>query len=413
MFAGWPEYNGHSHDIPGIKFTYPQHPKFWFAKIYRQGRSQPMISFGPMSITLLLCALQGSVLAGLLFRTRRNQAANRCLAFFIIAFVALITPYIIGYAGFYDKWPWLSFAPFSYTLAFGPLIYFYAVSLVDKPPVSQWPHFMPVLLQFLAYALVFPLPLGTKNWWDGFAHASIISPALEFATLASIAAYGTAASRRYLVYRRWLGENRTDGVDFDPSWIPKFLIALAIVSMIWLGFMVANMINPMRDYFDQFVLYVIFSVLVVYLGIAGWRHSETPFPPMTARETVQTEAGAKPLVSERDWAGQGLIWLQQIDEAEHWRDAKLTLSSLARHLGTNTTYLSRALNDAAGENFNAIINRRRVASIQQRLSSPVETRDMMTLAFDAGFSSKASFNRAFAEFAGTSPSAWRLKSHRA
>ena len=134
---------------------------------------------------------------------------------------------------------------------------------------------------------------------------------------------------------------------------------------------------------------------------------------MTARETNQTEAETKPLASERDWEGQGLVWLNQIDKAEYWRDAKLTLSSLARHLGTNTTYLSRALNDAAGENFNAIINRRRVASIQQRLSSPVETRDMMTLAFDAGFSSKASFNRTFAEFAGTSPSAWRLKSHRA
>ena len=153
-----------------------------------------MISFGPMSISLLLCAFQGSVLAGLLFRTQRNQAANRCLAFFIIAFVALITPYIIGYAGFYDKWPWLSFAPFSYTLAFGPLIYFYTVSLVDKPPVSQWPHFMPVLLQFLAYALVFPLPLQTKNWWDGFAHAPIVSPTLEFATLASIAAWDCGSS---------------------------------------------------------------------------------------------------------------------------------------------------------------------------------------------------------------------------
>lgn len=371
-----------------------------------------MINFGPMSITLLVCAVQGLVLAILLLRARRNKAANRYLALLIVAFAALITPYIIGYAGFYDKWPWLSFAPFSYTLAFGPLIYFYTLSLVGPTPARTWPHFVPVFLQFLADALVFPFPLETKNWWDGFANAPIISPALEFATLFSMVAYGIAAFGRYRQYRKWLDDNRTDGVDFDPSWIRNFLVVLAGVALIWSGFVGANLINPARDYFDQFLLYVIFSTLVIYLGIAGWRHSETQFPTVISGgeqpaygETEQTERG-------RDWANQGNIWLSKIDAAEYWREADLTLTSLARHLGTNTTYLSRALNESAGENFNAVINRRRVAAIQQCLSSSQETRDLMTLAFDAGFSSKASFNRAFGEFAGMSPSAWRLKSQK-
>ena len=122
-----------------------------------------MIRFGPMSITLLLCAAQGLVLAGLLFGARGNRGANRYLGLLILAVAALITPYIIGYAGFYDRWPWLSFAPFSYTLAFGPLIYLYTVSLVGRAPSPVWPHFVPVGVQFLADALVFPLPLPTKD----------------------------------------------------------------------------------------------------------------------------------------------------------------------------------------------------------------------------------------------------------
>lgn len=371
-----------------------------------------MISFGPMSITLLLCAGQGLVLAALLVRARQNKKANHYLASLIIAVAALITPYIIGYAGFYDKWPQLSFAPFSYTLAFGPLIYFYTLSLVGNLPDRRWPHYLPVLIQFLADALVFPLPLETKNWWDGLAHAPVISPMLEIATLISIAAYGTAAYRRYRLYRQWLDDNRTDGVDFDPSWIRNFLIALAAVAFIWLGFIVANWINPARNYFDQFVLYVIFSVLVIYLGIAGWRHSETSFPVITKSERKPVDVDFDGRSPERNWAEQGRIWLQEIDAGEIWRDAELTLASLARRLGTNTAYLSRALNEGAGENFNAIINRRRVLAIQQWLSEPNETRDLLTLAFDAGFSSKASFNRAFSEFTGMSPSSWRLKSQK-
>jgi AraC-like DNA-binding protein len=369
-----------------------------------------MISFGPMSITLLICAVQGVALAALLLVAKRNQTANRCLALLIMAVVALITPFIIGYAGFYDKWPQLNFAPFSYTLAFGPLIYFYTISLIDAQSKQAWPHFIPVLIQFLSHALVFPLPLETKNWWDGVAHAPIISPIFEGATLLSIAVYGVLAYRRYRGYWRWLDDNRTDGIDFDPSWVRNFLIALAVVALIWLGFALANSLNPARNYFDQFWLYVTFSVLVIYLGVAGWRHSETAFPkrmlpePETLHST-SSEAG-------RNWGEQGRLWLSQIDEAEYWRDPGLTLSSLAQQLGTNTAYLSRGLNDAAGENFNAIINRRRVAAVQRWLASATETRDMLSLAFDAGFSSKASFNRAFANFAGMNPTAWRLKSQK-
>lgn len=122
-----------------------------------------MIAFGPMSITLLICAVQGLLLATLLWRAPVNRAANRWLALLIVSVAALMTPYIIGYAGFYERWPWLSFAPLSYTLAFGPLLYLYASTLTGTHPDRLWPHFLPVAVQFLAYALVFPLPLPTKN----------------------------------------------------------------------------------------------------------------------------------------------------------------------------------------------------------------------------------------------------------
>lgn len=114
----------------------------------------------------------------------------------------------------------------------------------------------------------------------------------------------------------------------------------------------------------------------------------------------------------RDWAAQGKAWIERIETLELWRDPALTLASLARMLGTNTTYLSRALGAASGENFNAVINRRRVAAVQALLATPAEQRDLLTVALDVGFNSKASFNRAFRDFAGMSPSAWRSKSQK-
>lgn len=365
-----------------------------------------MIVFGPMSITLLICAVQGLLLAKLLWRAPVNQAANRWLALLIVSVAALMTPYIIGYAGFYERWPWLSFAPLSYTLGFGPLLYFYTSTLVGARSALVWPHFVPVSVQFLAYGAVFPFPLPTKDWWNTVAHRPIIDPAFDIAALASIAAYSVAAYFRYRAYRAWLSENRTDGMEFEPNWIRNFLIAQALIAAIWAGFVIAKRLDPSRDYFDQFPLYVAFSVLVLYLGISGWRHSETPFPPATAHPLLDP---SEPAASGRDWAALGSDWLARIDVEQLWRDPALTLTGLARILGTNTTYLSRGLGAAAGENFNAIINRRRVAEMQRLLAAPGEQRDLLTLAFEVGFNSKASFNRAFQDFTGTSPSQWRLK----
>jgi AraC-like DNA-binding protein len=355
-----------------------------------------MIKFGVLSITLLVGTAQGLVLALMLWRSRRP--ANRWLALLILAVAALITPYIIGFAGFYDRWPQLSFAPFSYTLAFGPLLWLYAAALCGRPPARVWPHFVPVAVQFAADALVFPLPLATKNWWDTVAMAPIIGPALQLATFISLAVYGRLAWQTWAGYRRWLGENVTDAVEFNPDWIRNFLIALGLVTLVWLGFFVANLADPARNYFDQFWLYVTFSVLVIYLGVEGWRHAGMRFPLPVAPVAVPPG---------RDWAALGAKFAAEIEARRLWQDPDLTAASLARALGTNSNYLARAFGEGLGANFNAVINRRRVREVQAWLADPADSRAILTMAMDAGFRSKASFNRAFLEFAGMTPSAAR------
>lgn len=355
-----------------------------------------MIQFGVLSITLLVGTVQGLVLALLLWLVPANRAANRWLALLIVAVAALIVPYIIGFAGFYDKWRWLSFTPLSYTLAFGPLLWLYATTLCGQLPKRIWSHFLPLAVQFAADALVFPFPLEAKNWWDTVAHAPIIAPALRLATFVSLAVYGRLAWRCWADYRRWLGDNVTDAVEFNPDWIRNFLIALGLVTLVWLGFFIANVRDPTRNYFDQFWLYVIFSGLVIYLGVEGWRHASMRYPAPSEAVEVPAPAG-------RDWPAMGARFEAEIEAKRLWQDPDLTAASLARALGTNSNYLARALGEGLGANFNAVINRRRVRQVLEWLADPADTRAILAMAMDAGFRSKASFNRAFAEFAGMTP----------
>lgn len=363
-----------------------------------------MIAFGPMSLTLLIGAIQGLVIAAMLLGTSRNRQANRFLALLIVAVVSMMTPYIIGYAGFYDAYPWLSFAPFGTSLAFGPLLLFYARRLTGHPLPALWTlHFAPYLVQFLANALVFPFPLETKNWWDGAVHAGYIAPALTYASLLSLTIYAFLTLRRYRAYCSYLAQNRTDGAEFDPSWIRNAALALGATALVWAGFALADLVDPSRNYFDQFWMYVGLGLLTIYLGVEGWRNAGLAFPAMGAPPPPDTGAAAP----ERDWSVQAAAWAAEADRKRLWRDPEVTLAAMARALGTNTAYLSRALNEGLGMTFSTFINTRRVEEMKRLLSDASEQRDLTQLAFEAGFNSKASFNRAFADLTGMTPSAFR------
>jgi AraC-like DNA-binding protein len=132
------------------------------------------------------------------------------------------------------------------------------------------------------------------------------------------------------------------------------------------------------------------------------------FPQIDRAATAQADAQrAENAAVERDWPALGARCRERTVAAQWWREPEIDLAELARRLGTNTNYLSRALNEGLGMNFSAFINRLRVEAAQQDLLQPGE---ILSIALDVGFRSKASFNRAFKEYVGCTPSEWRARS---
>jgi AraC-like DNA-binding protein len=365
-----------------------------------------MISFGILSISLLMLAGQSVVLGIVLLGARENKIANRFLAALILAIASMVTPYIIGFAGFYDVYPWLSFAPFVTSLAFGPLLYLHAQALTTGtlPKAWHW-HLAPFALQFLAQALIFPLPLAMKNQWDSFAYAPYLDPAFDLGSFISIAIYGALVWQHYQRYKKDLAQIRADDARFDPSWLRNAVLAVGGLGLMWFGFFVADQIDPTRNYFDKYWLYMGIAAIGAYLGVAGWRNANLAYPVISIPEPASPSLTSP--APERDWQALSASFIATIDDKKLWLDPDLTLTSLARTLGTNTTYLSKALNDGLGQSFSAFINQRRVETVKALLMAKPNAGDLLSVAFEAGFNSKASFNRAFGEFTGMGPAAWR------
>jgi AraC-like DNA-binding protein len=257
-------------------------------------------------------------------------------------------------------------------------------------------------VQFAYQTVLVPLPLYFKNRWDTIG-TPIIQPVLTLALIASLAGYGIASLRVLRHYQIALAQERSDDDRLSARWLGRAVIALLLLLVVslldaaWSAF-----IAPL-DYFSDMRRYLVIATVGCYLGIEGWRHAGLHLAPVPVLADLEAPSTA------RDWRAQGEAWAHCVREGQWQRDPQLSLATLARMLATNTAHLSRALNEGLGMNFSTFIARLRCEDVAAALRSGSDA-DLLVLALDAGFGSKATFNRAFRAHFSQSPSAYR-RSH--
>ena len=97
-----------------------------------------------------------------------------------------------------------------------------------------------------------------------------------------------------------------------------------------------------------------------------------------------------------------------MDKDRLWRDSDLTLADLADRLSTTPHKLSEVLNSQLGQTFYDFVNGYRVREVQRRITAgEAQKVNMLTLAMDAGFASKSTFNMVFKKHTSKTPSDYR------
>lgn len=383
------------------------------------------IKFGMWSTILLLGSLHGVLGALLLALAPANRQANRCLAALLLVVVALVTPYTLGYAGVYDAYPQLTYAPFFWELAIGPLLWMYVRQLAHARLPRHWGwHLLPAAVQGLYYSVLFTWPLSRKWAWDAQVQQPWVQPAQDALVLLSLAVYLALAWRQYLDYQRWLEQHSGAREELRLSWLRGFLVAASLLVLLRLGFTLTDRLLRPLSYFDEFPRYLGLVLLMYYLGLEGWRHARAAYPRRDAAlEVADTATGAAATAppnepaepdsaaptgagTEKDWAALGQRFAAQVAAHGWWREPELGLGELARRLGTNSNYLSRALNEGLGQSFSEFLNRQRIAEAQALLAGDD---DVLGIALRVGFGSKASFNRVFRAQVGCTPSDYRRR----
>lgn len=356
--------------------------------------------FGWRTALLACLVLQCLALCCALYTAGGNRAAQRLLAGAVLVIAGWVTPYALGFAGAFDAFRGLTFLPVAVPLALGPLLYLYICALIEgAPPRRLRLHLALPAAQWLYFALCFLLPPGLKwDWYTG-GHRHAVAPLLDVAVLISLAAYSVASGRALRDFHSRLQHERSDDDRYAAGWLGRVLVVLVVGVVLETGFWLWSAMVGGTDYFQETGLYLALGVIGVYLGVEGWRYSALP-PPLAPVSAAPEE---RPAV---DWGAAASALEARVREENWWREPELSLAQVARRLGTNTGRVSRIINLGLGQNFSGFINGLRAEAVAEALRSGQEG-DLLSLALDMGFSSKASFNRAFLARYGVPPSRYR------
>ena len=358
------------------------------------------------SILVFICILQGVVFGGLLIARffRLRAKADLWLALLLIVLSAsLITPFI-GFANVYDLNQWLTYFPFSISYLPPVLVWFYVISLTNSNRQfggRDLPYLIPTAIYLIFRFAIFFQSEEWKGWFDKAFYRPIAGPVVFATEFVWSLLLLFLAIRHYRKYRKWLNENFSDTEKIKFDWLRNFLYTFTAILLLGALFDFTNSFLFRLSYIQYFYFEVILAFTTYYLAIAGYLRSKTI-------DLTFSDTGEKPVEVRRSLLSENELEklkekLQTVMRDERpYLEPTITLTDLTRILGVNSNVLSHAINQGFDKNFNDFINEYRINEVKSKLRDMDES-TLLGIAFDSGFNSKATFNRAFKKFTGVSP----------
>ena len=365
---------------------------------------------------ILYVGLTQSFFAGLMMATKRNpQVADRIMAawLFLIAIemgFAIINKSIIQLYEFV-------FIPFTY----GPLMYLYIKFQTVENVRFKWSyilHFLPFLVVFISAIIFRGRPvMQLENFWD-------TDPFLSFRLIyglsffISITTYSTIT---FILINRHQ-RNMRNLVSYTSE-------------RITLGWLLVVSISFYLTYVAVFILgvYVIFAkdqtydpTLPSYFGLTFFAFAFSFYgykqPGIFNEILTESKYHRKEHLQEEDadpkYEKSGLKnkdarkyldqLLKYMEEKKPYLDVDLSIHDVSDELEIPRHYLTQVINGMLGKNFYTFINEYRIAEVKKLLVDENYSKFTLTsIAFEAGFNSKSSFNSVFKTATGMTPSQFK------
>ncbi len=337
----------------------------------------------------------------------------------------MVIPFLLGWLGIDYLWEKLTFLPWDgFDWVATPTVYLFLKSLTNDEWRFSWQrdgvHFILYGVIFLYHLIIGGYGLYDKsfvlNWWHQFEGQYYISTTFSILSFLQTFFYYYLGWQLYKSYQNWTATQFSDLEKVDYVWFRNFLMLNVIVTC-------AALLNSLYLHFVAFgydrmwLSYGATMLLTYYLSISGFAqvrvrgvHFEPKKDAITlenAQNTMDEKLTTTPKggLSDEDLD----VWktkITKIMETNHpYLQPDLTLSDLANLLKTNISVISQVINSGFHKNFNDFINSYRIEAYLQKIETPqYKHLTLLAIAFECGFNSKTTFNRAFKKMMGKAPS---------
>ena len=348
----------------------------------------------------LLAVFQGAILAVITIFRGTFRKANLFFGLLIFLFSLSLLHLILeeSISAFNSKFP----IPMEFSLAYGPLTYLHILYIKDPKRTflkKDLLHFLPsFLLDGVFFTAIFIYIRNHMEW----AYENI----LLIQTLALVIAFLGAVQLSiytYLIYRESVEAKR---VLREFQKIKKWLNQLIGSWGLLIGFLVLTVpiglvfIEDLDEHSS--LIYKPLGILIcLFIYILGYLYL-LKYASVIER---YVERISKFSFTEHEINDQKIRLLLALKEENLYQDSGLTIAKLANHLCLPINSLSILINESLQTNFNDLINHHRVMAFKNRVLEPDSHKySIVGLSQEVGFSSKASFYRAFKKETGMTPS---------
>lgn len=387
-----------------------------------------------LHIIALLGAIQGVFLAGVLATKQRNRTANRILAVTMLSFSISLASNVYHAAGLEEKYPHFFGAGYPQLFLYGPLIYMYAVTAADRTrrlTSRDVLHLVPFIV-FMMAALPIYMMSGAEK--IAFYQALLRGEAPTLIAIADplrlVSGVGYAAATLLFLrgHRERVRDSYSSTERVNLTWLIWLCAAAASIWVLAVAFQVLQSSGVARIARSDDYIALAIAAFVYAIGYRGLKQPEifrydTAEYPVQSVQAAQAPVSQTPMMEAEEEAAaryerSGLTerqaqrlkeaLLQLMDRERPWQDSDLTLPDLASRLNTTPHKLSEVLNSQLNQTFYDFVNGYRVREVQRRIAAGEAQRvKMLTLAMDAGFASKSTFNLVFKKFTSQTPSDYR------
>lgn len=392
-----------------------------------------LFQFGFYSSLLLITFSQGIIYSILLLKKaiQTETKSNYWLSLFIFLCSLFVAPWMLGFGGWYDNQPYrdfLFYTPFQHLFFIGPVIYFYTQSLLNpsfRLTKKNALHLLPGVL-YLLYSLIIYV-YDKLIVHEYYFYKDGMDKDFDFwyqkTGLVSMIIYFVMSIRYYNLYLKLMLQvvSYADSILF--KWIKTYLYSFLLMLLLPLIFDILSLFFPeLNSYKGTWWFFLFFSIVMYYIAITGYSNpieTKIPFeinvfnnkPVLLLAGNFDTEDSIIDIeheTFEENPSPEIEVWKTKIEafikEETLYQNPELTLTDLAKKLQTNASIISKAINQGFGLNFNDFINNYRIEAVKQCFENGEHKKStLLGIAFDCGFNSKATFNRAFKKNTGLSP----------